>query len=497
MESSALVNAINASGYNSSLLTPTISAPTLSNNSIYIGSSITGSITISGTGATPTGTVTFQESNDGISWTQIGVAKILSSGTATSDSFQPFYGGTFLIKVNYSGDLVYNAVVSSASTLTVSGGGSNLITDTIGSPANESPGWNNYIYSSNITASGNGLLHSIGIFVNGPIGNARVALYSSSAGGVLSGLLAQSASTAITVANTFQDIACTGSTLVAGHTYYIAFQLDNALTGLWGQVKGTLNYAPYSYGSFPDPTGTYSPEIFSINMRMTYGSLIPTFVLSLSQISISLGQSITASITVSGTGTTPTGFITFQESNDNGQTWIQLGTVKSLIGGSTTSDSFTPTYSQNYLIKAIYSGDNYYAPGTSGTLVLAVSQYTYTISTPNLSSLFVLAGSTVTITGAVSGSSTAPTGTVNLMISADNGNSWIQYGSTKTLISGSNISTATFDNYNSPNIGTFWFMIDYNGDSNYTWSSGPADALVVTGSHSTTQQTLTILAATI
>jgi hypothetical protein len=70
---------------------------------------------------------------------------------------------------------------------------------------------------------------------------------------------------------------------------------------------------------------------------------------------ITLGSSVTASITVSGvSGFTPTGTVTFQVSTDNGNTWNTFGAEKTLVSGSATSDSYTPdAVGSNYRIRAI------------------------------------------------------------------------------------------------------------------------------------------------
>ncbi len=115
---------------------------------------------------------------------------------------------------------------------------------------------------------------------------------------------------------------------------------------------------------------------------------------------ITLGQSVTASLTVSGSAGTPTGTLTFYVSTDSGSTWNTFGSnggVKSLSGGSATSDSYTPAAAgNNYRFKAVYSGDTNYLGATSTTTALTV----YAVQTFALdgASTFTTSGSTMTIT---------------------------------------------------------------------------------------------------
>jgi large repetitive protein len=102
-----------------SLLNPTVPAPTLSQTSITVGDSITASVTVTGSGATPTGTATFQSSPDGATWTDIGTTVSLTAGAATSGAFTPSAAGTYSIRVIYSGDSVYNGKTSDPASLTV------------------------------------------------------------------------------------------------------------------------------------------------------------------------------------------------------------------------------------------------------------------------------------------------------------------------------------------------------------------------------------------
>lgn len=89
---------------------------------------------------------------------------------------------------------------------------------------------------------------------------------------------------------------------------------------------------------------------------------------------ITLGGSVTASVTITGSAGTSTGTVTFQYSTDSGTTWNTLGAVKTLSGGSATSDSYTPqAVGGNYRFRAQYSGDSNYNSVTSSETSLTVN----------------------------------------------------------------------------------------------------------------------------
>ena len=117
---------------------------------------------------------------------------------------------------------------------------------------------------------------------------------------------------------------------------------------------------------------------------------------------ITLGGSVTASVTVTGSVGTPTGSITFQYSTDGGTTWNSLGVVKTLSGGSATSDSYIPTASgSNYQFRAVYNGDSNYSGLTSSAASLTVNQATATVGAATFSP-----GSPITLGASVTVSAT-------------------------------------------------------------------------------------------
>jgi hypothetical protein len=183
--------------------------------------------------------------------------------------------------------------------------------------------------------------------------------------------------------------------------------------------------------------------------------------------SITLGNSATASVTVSGvTGFTPTGTLTFQYSTDNGLTWTNQSALKTLSGGSATSDSLTPqSAGSNYLFRAIYNGDSNYvgATGASGTLTVNKGAAVVGVASFVPASPITL-GSSVSVSASVSapsGITTAPTGNVQFQVSINSG-AYSNFGSVVALSSGSASIT-----YTPSAIGTYSFQATYQGDNNY------------------------------
>ncbi|MGD0804299.1 MAG: Ig-like domain repeat protein [Candidatus Bathyarchaeia archaeon] len=100
--------------------TISVPAPTFSPASpIALGQSVTLSVTIPGT-PTPTGTVQFQYSLNGGTWTNTGSTVTLSSGTATR-TFTASSTGSYVFRVTYNGDSNYNSATGATSSTLVVG----------------------------------------------------------------------------------------------------------------------------------------------------------------------------------------------------------------------------------------------------------------------------------------------------------------------------------------------------------------------------------------
>ena len=159
------------------------------------------------------------------------------------------------------------------------------------------------------------------------------------------------------------------------------------------------------------------------------------------------GDTVYFTATVAGTGTTPTGTVTFQDATTS------LGAVV-LAGGSAAFS--TNTLSVGYHnITAIYAGDASHAPSSSPPLTETVNATTLATSTTALALAPATAtvGQSITLTATVTG--TTPTGTVTFGEGANTlGTSQLLGGvatlSTDVLTGGSHIITASYsgDVYN-------------------------------------------------
>ena len=102
--------------------TPTVPAPTLNpSGSATAGTSVSLSVTISGSVVTPAGTASFEASVNGGGYAAIGSAVTLSSGYA-STTYTPQAVGSYRFQVIYNGDSNYNSDTSSPASLTVNHG---------------------------------------------------------------------------------------------------------------------------------------------------------------------------------------------------------------------------------------------------------------------------------------------------------------------------------------------------------------------------------------
>lgn len=142
-------------------------------------------------------------------------------------------------------------------------------TNTIGGTTVNVATQSGYIFGWAIVASASGTIKTIGMNLKTAAGNIRLALYSTYSGGKFSGLLGQSAST--TAVAGWNDLPIGAVSVVKDATYYIVAQLDNNTAAAYYIASGTRIYGTFTYGAFPDPTGSLSEQAnILFNMRITY-----------------------------------------------------------------------------------------------------------------------------------------------------------------------------------------------------------------------------------
>jgi hypothetical protein len=191
------------------------------------------------------------------------------------------------------------------------------------------------------------------------------------------------------------------------------------------------------------------------NGRLTVNKTASSTSLSATPNPSSPGQQVTFTATVTGTGGTPSGTVTFSD----GGTTLGTGT---LINGATTYQT-TSLSAGSHTITATYNGDSNF--GTSSGTVTQVVKTTSSTSmsaTPNPSS----PGQQVTFTATVTGTGGTPSGTVTFSEGGTTlGTGTLTNGvasyQTTSLSAGSNTIAAT-----------------YNGDSSFAPSSGTVTQVV-------------------
>jgi hypothetical protein len=193
------------------------------------------------------------------------------------------------------------------------------------------------------------------------------------------------------------------------------------------------------------------------------------------------GFAATDSVTVTGSGGTPTGTVTFylcdpSSSSASGcAAGTQVGSPVTLVNGMATSASSTATSSPGmYCWRVSYSGDNVYAPGshTNGTSeCFNVSKLTPTVATTaSATGTDIDPGTSVTDTATVSGTAGTPTGTVTFFLctpsqtTASGCSGGSQVGSPVALVNGTATSAATTS---TTATGLYCWRVSYSGDSVY------------------------------
>ena len=166
------------------------------------------------------------------------------------------------------------------------------------------------------------------------------------------------------------------------------------------------------------------------------------------------GNAVQLTATVTGSGGTPTGTVTFNDGNS------ALGSA-SLDSSGKAILSTAALSAASHQLTATYGGDSIYSASTSTALSYLVNKAGTTTSLSS-SSLTINQGQSVTFTATVSSSTTGtPTGTVTFL---DNGSSI----GTASLSNGkATLTTSTLS------AGTHPITAQYNGDSNFIGSTSP------------------------
>jgi hypothetical protein len=173
----------------------------------------------------------------------------------------------------------------------------------------------------------------------------------------------------------------------------------------------------------------------------------PTVTATSSSNPATYGASVTLTATVTGSGLTPTGAVSFYD----GSTRLSTGTLSSGVATYATSGFSGGAHS----ITAKYAGDSNYSALTSSPLSLTVSQATPKISlTSSVNPVTI--GSTITFMATLTGIGAIPTGSVTFLD-----------GTTQLGTYVLNSSGVAIYPTNTLALGPHSITVSYSGDSNY------------------------------
>jgi Bacterial Ig-like domain (group 3)/Galactose oxidase, central domain len=242
-----------------------------------------------------------------------------------------------------------------------------------------------------------------------------------------------------------------------------------------GQVKFTTTAltvgnhsitAVYS-GSFAYRGVTSSPLFFAVSPNQTQTSLTSSSPENTS----APGQSVTftAKVTPTSGKGTPTGIVTFKDSN------VAIGNPAPLASGQAqiTIDNLSPG---SHTISAVYDGDATFSGSASPALVQSVLYATTVKLSSDLNPAIFGQAVTLTANVAATGSSTPPTGSV---LFTDNNNG-TQLGPAVALVNGIAKLTTT-----SLSMGTHALKAQYTADGNFVNGTSNALSQFISGGTST------------
>lgn len=364
----------------------------------------------SGTGPTPTGTITFVDNYDN-STTQIGNAVSLTAGQLT-DGWNTLAVGSHSISGQYSGDSNYGAASSSPVTILVEK------------------------FAPSLTLTVSSTTPSVGGTVT-----ATATITSSQ-------LTPPSGSVTFTLDNNTAGIA----TLSGASPTFTAVQTITIATGgthsIGASYSGDANYA----------SATASP----VSVSTGKGATVTTLTATPTTLTAGTNETLTAGIApaaaTSGTNTI-TGTVTFYD----GVT--PLGTAVTVASNQAVLTGVSLSATVSHSLTAVYLGDTNWLASTSTPLVLstagAAASVALTVSNP-----VALAGTVVTFTAAVAGTATTSSG--NPVIPG--GTVTFYDGTTSigeaTLQNLSGTATATLD-ISTLSGGSHQVTAHYGGDTNF------------------------------
>jgi sugar lactone lactonase YvrE len=354
---------------------------------------------------TPTGNVTFTDTDSASHTSSFGGTVALSSGVATVAAYTPASVGSHTITANYSGAVGNIAAGSGSSVLVV-----NKATPTLTyapSPATQG-------YGTAIAATA---LNAKAVDLNGNT-VAGTFIYTTLVGNTATILVA---GTTILPVGTYTLTATFTPTdtadYVSGGTRTASYTVtQGTATVSLGNLSQTYNGSGHSATATTTPTGlsvaiTYNGSATlpvgagsyavvatvndsnytgSASGTLTIAKAAPAVALSVSANPVLTQGSVTLTATVSASSTTPTGSVIFMDGT------AALGSVALSSGVATLQTTFQTVGTHS--ITAVYSGDTNNSSATSSALTENVQDFTLAIASGSggVSSVTVSAGATAT-----------------------------------------------------------------------------------------------------
>lgn len=298
--------------------------------------------------------------------------------------------------------------------------------------------------------------------------------------------------TALTVSYSYAStiVSLSSSTIQFGNSVAVSGSTDPAQSGgtmtlqystdqsLWN-VLSTQNGGAYAYAWTPSSAGTYYVKsVWSISWGSgsysTSSQVIQLFVtkapstvqLTLSSNTVTLGKSVTLTVTVISPASVSDGTIAISYSTD-GNNW------KILTGGTPNSGTFvyvwTPTSVASYYLKADWSGDANFLPSPDAQQTLTVTHEPTSIRVTGPSSSRL--DQQIAVTATLLDSSNSPIAGAQLSFQLES----IPLGTRTTDSSG----TASLTFTPSVSAGTHTIIVTYAGSNQYQASSQQSTLVII------------------
>jgi hypothetical protein len=395
------------------------------------------------------GTVTYNEFSGG---TCIGTATVVSTVTVTngvvpsSASFTPLSAGTFSFNAVYSGDANNNGVTSPCEPLTVTG-------------------------LRSLSTS----LSSTTIIVGGTVTDSAT----------LTGVTTNAAGT-VTYAD-FANNACTALGKIVSVVTVANGVVPNSRPVMFNNTGGFSFQASYS-------GDTNNPPLTSPCEPLTVNKTSPTLLTLLSSTSITIGNTVSDSATLTGSFQA-TGTVTYSVFTNNICTAPGKIVSTVVVTGGIVPNSRLVTFNStgDFGFQASYSGDSNNNVAVSSCEPLTVS--TGVSITTKLSAATITVGGSVTDSATLSGQSATASGTVT----------YTDFGNGVCAAPVTTVSVVTVTNGAVPNsravtfntTGSFSFQAVYSGDASNNAAISPCESLTVQKASPTITTTLSSTTITV